>query len=42
MVLGMEKQELSDKVYGVIFGQAIGDALGLGTEFISHEEIPLP
>lgn len=29
---------LTDKIYGVIFGNAIGDALGLRTEFLSSSE----
>ncbi len=29
----------SNKIKGLIFGQAIGDALGLGTEFLSKDQI---
>ncbi|WP_413175785.1 ADP-ribosylglycohydrolase family protein [Anabaena azotica] len=30
---------IADKIRGVLFGQAIGDALGFGTEFLSRSEV---
>jgi ADP-ribosylglycohydrolase len=30
---------LEDRVFGVLFGQAVGDALGLGSEFMSRKDV---
>lgn len=35
----MESNHLKDRMEACLFGQAIGDALGLGTEFMSKREI---
>lgn len=32
-------EEIKDRIAGCLWGQAIGDALGLGTEFMSREEV---
>ena len=31
--------EIKDRIAGCLWGQAIGDALGLGTEFMSSDEV---
>lgn len=33
------KSEIKNKLFGCLFGQAIGDALGLGTEFMSQNDV---
>jgi len=35
----MSRELFEDRVRGVLFGQAIGDALGLGTEFLSKRQV---
>ena len=39
---GMKLTEtIKDRIRGCVYGQAIGDALGLGTEFMSREDLEL-
>lgn len=33
------KEEVYDRFKGCIYGQAIGDALGLGTEFMTADDV---
>lgn len=35
----MENETLKERFLGIIFGQAVGDALGLSTEFMSKQEV---
>ena len=37
----MENETLKERFLGTIFGQAVGDALGLSTEFMSKQEVNL-
>ncbi|MCW4131860.1 hypothetical protein ONT09_07160 [Prevotella copri] len=35
----MENETLKERFLGTIFGQTVGDALGLSTEFMSKQEV---
>lgn len=35
----MENETINERFLGTIFGQAVGDALGLSTEFMSKQEV---
>ena len=37
----MENEIIKERFLGTIFGQAVGDALGLSTEFMSKQEVNL-
>ena len=34
-----DAQNIKDKMLGCLYGQAIGDALGLGTEFMNQDKV---
>ena len=34
-----QQEEIHDKMIGCLYGQAIGDALGFGTEAMSKEDV---
>lgn len=35
----MNQLEFIKKMFGCLYGQAIGDALGLGSEFLSKDDV---
>lgn len=35
----MNSNNLRDRIFGAIFGQAVGDAIGFGTEFVSKSNV---
>ena len=35
----MENETIKERFLGTIFGQTVGDALGLSTEFMSKQEV---
>lgn len=37
--MGQRIEEIKDRIAGCLWGQAIGDALGVGTEFMQKEEV---
>jgi len=35
----MPHKEIKDKIRGFLYGHAVGDALGLGTKFLSKNQV---
>ena len=35
----MNSNDLRDRIFGTIFGQGVGDAVGFGTEFVSKTKV---